>query len=170
MQTTNTFKGNATAIAHDLLRSFNEDRIDLQHMLDCLQKERKALEERDHKTLETFATQKTELSKKLEARNAQREKRLGEHNFDTNTKSWRPMISKLETQSGLPVLSAWNDIEALLRECRDLLKINEKVVGNMQNNVNQFLNALRGETGAGQTYSASGKANIYSEHQSITNA
>ena len=68
------------------------------------------------------------------------------------------------------MIGAWDKVEQQLRECSELLQINEKIIGNMRQGVNQFLNLLRGQTGSGQTYGATGKAEIFSDNPTITSA
>jgi flagellar biosynthesis/type III secretory pathway chaperone len=88
----------------------------------------------------------------------------------TDAKSWRDAMQHLEQSSGLAMIGAWDKVEQQLRECSELLQINEKIIGNMRQGVNQFLNLLRGQTGSGQTYGATGKAEIFSDNPTITSA
>ena len=156
--------------AHDVLQSLNEDKVDLQTMLELLKQERSALEQRDHQAVQTLSEQKGPVVERLEQRNTARQARLLPHQPAPDAASWRQAIESLESSSGLPLLGVWNDVESALHDCRTSLQINEKIVGGMQNSVNQFLNTLRGEIGAGQTYSASGKASTFTDTKNFTSA
>ncbi|MBT8148620.1 MAG: flagellar protein FlgN [Gammaproteobacteria bacterium] len=158
-------------IAQQVLSTLIEDKNDLQAMVSVLKQERAVLEQRQHRALEQFAEQKIALAAKLEARHKARAALLPNSMANaSDSQSWRASIEALEMQSAVTLLPSWNEVEALLRESRELLQINEKIVGNLQNNVNRFINALRGETASGQTYTAAGKAESYSSKQPIISA
>mgnify|MGYP001424301903 CR=1 FL=1 len=88
----------------------------------------------------------------------------------TDAKSWREAMQHLEQNSGLAMIGTWDKVEQQLRECSELLQINEKIIGNMRQGVNQFLNLLRGQTASGQTYGATGKAEVFADNPTITSA
>ena len=158
-------------LAQQVLRTLIDDKSDLQAMVKLLREERTVLEQREHGALEQYAEQKIALAAKLETRHKARESLLP-HSGATaaNNQSWRASIETLEKKSSVTLLPSWEEVETLLRESQELLQINEKIVGSMQNNVSRFMSALRGETGSGQTYTAAGKAQTYSDKQPIISA
>lgn len=169
-QAASDIAANAQALAQQFLHSLQQDKSDLAALQQCLMDERKVLESNDHDKLPAYTDQKAKLTEKLDQRYAQRLHSLKAQNVPTNAEAWRSLIEQLQNTTKLPLVALWNDVEQQLRHCQQLLLINEKIVAALQNNVNQLMNALRGATGAGQTYSASGKAQVFSDNQTITSA
>ena len=169
-------KANSARIAHDVLRSLSEDAIDLTAMRALLENERQVLEQRDHSQLEEITHKKSALAAQLEQRNTKRLAGLARliptpiTASPTDAKSWRDAMQHLEQSSGLAMIGTWDKVEQQLRECSELLKKKKKIIGNMRQGVNQFLNLLRGQTASGQTYGATGKAEVFADNPTITSA
>lgn len=158
------------ALAQHFLRSLQQDKTDLAALENCLTEERSVLESSDHNRLPTYTEQKAKLTQQLEQRYTERLKTLQPGMTPANSEGWRKLLQQLQDDSKLPLVALWDEVEKQLKDCQKLLLINEKIVAGLQNNVSQLMNALRGATGSGQTYSAKGKAQIFSDNQSITSA
>ena len=161
---------NAQALAQQLMQTLQQDKIDLATLLQCLEDERKVLESSNHDKLPSYTEQKARLTEQLDQRYAQRLQALKSLQTPIDAKSWLNLIEQLQSTTKLPLVALWNQGEEQLKQCQQLLLINEKIVAGLQNNVTQLMNALRGATGSGQTYSASGKAQVFSDNQTITSA
>jgi len=166
----NSLLPDTKALAQHFLRSLQQDKTDLAALDKCLTEERKVLESSDHNKLPTYTEQKATLTNQLEQRYTERLKSLKPEMTPTNPEGWHKLLQQLQDDSKLPLVALWSEVEQQLKDCQQLLLINEKIVAGLQNNVSQLMNVLRGVTGSGQTYSAKGKAQIFSDNQSITSA
>jgi len=169
-KTTAPMTGNSSMVAHHLRRSLNDDSQDLTSMLDLLTNERKALESNQPSQLKELTQQKNIITERMEQRHRERITVLETNNFSQQEQSWRPAIKQIELASGLPLIGLWNNVEAQLSQCAELLAINEKIIANMRQNVNQLMNSLRGQVGSGQTYNAEGKAKTFADSKPFASA
>lgn len=169
-QTGAPLAGNSSMVAHHLLRSLNDDSQDLTSMLDLLTNERKALEINQPSQLKELTQQKNIITERMELRHRERVSMLENNNFSQQEQSWRPAIKQIELASGLPLIGLWNSVETQLKQCAELLAVNEKIIANMRQNVNQLMNSLRGQVGSGQTYNAEGKAKTFADSKPFASA
>lgn len=153
--------------AQQVLQSLAEDRADLLTMNRVLDDERNILDRGEHAQLQETAQQKLQLATRLDARYRLRAKLLpklaepaGATSDDAAT--WGKQLDLLEKQSGVALTATWQEIETLLRQSDEKLRVNEKIVASLQGNVNRFINELRAQAGGGKTYSADGKEKTYS--------
>ena len=164
----NTSKNPSTA--QQVLLSLQQDKTDLNALQQNLLAERQALEKRQHQQLDFYNQQKAELTSTLDKRYSDRLQLLAKNGNSINGENWRKLLDALQAESRLPLSSLWNEVETQLKECQKLLLINEKIVANLQQNVEQLLGALRGASNTSQTYSAKGKAQVFADNQTITSA
>ena len=162
--------GNTGILAHQLLRSLSDDSRDLTTLLELLTQERKILEQNKPELLDEINQQKNQLTQTLEQRNNARVTQLQQSGYTPTENSWKPVIANLEQASGVALKSTWEKVEQQLKQCSELTAINEKIIANMRQNVNQLMNALRGEIGAGETYSADGKSTSIASNKPFASA
>lgn len=157
-------------LAGEIYQSLGADQSDLNNLTTLLTSERAALEARDNKIIAECAEQKIVIVKRMEKRNELRTTLLRRNQLSTEADRWKDTIIKLDTISNVQLLPLWESIEKQLADCQEMLMINERILGGMQQSVDRFMNILRGETGTGQTYNATGKAENFSNSKPITSA
>ena len=157
-------------LAGEIYQSLGADQSDLDSLSTILATERTALENRDNTIIAECAEQKIVIVKRMEKRNELRTTLLRRNQLLTDADRWKDTIIKLDAISQFQLLPLWEIIEQKLADCQDMLMINEKILGGMQQSVDRFMNILRGETGTGQTYNATGKAESFSNSKPITSA
>ncbi len=163
-------QGVLVALASEIYQSLEADKQALDTLAILLTDERTMLESRDHSSIAEFTDRKSLLVQGMEQRNSVRVGLLNQQQMSTEGDHWIKAIELLANAAKLPLISLWNDIETQLVSCNKQLMINERIVGGMKNSVGRFLNILRGQTGTGQTYDATGKAKNFSDHSPITSA
>ena len=157
-------------LAGEIYQSLGADQSDLNSLTTLLTSERVALEARDNKIIAECAEQKIVIVKRMEKRNELRTTLLRRNQLSTEADRWKDIIIKLDMISHVQLLPLWESIEKQLADCQEMLMINERILGGMQQSVDRFMNILRGETGSGQTYNATGKAENFSNSKPITSA
>ena len=157
-------------LASEIYQSLGADQTDLDSLSTILTAERTALESRENKVITECAEQKIVIVKRMEKRNELRTTLLRRNQLSTEADRWKDTIIKLDAISNIQLLPLWEIIEQQLADCQKMLMINEKILGGMQQSVDRFMNILRGETGTGQTYNATGKAENFSNSKPITSA
>lgn len=157
-------------LANEIFQSLGADKIDLAQLRTLLTEERGALEQREHDAITEYAEQKAVIVKRMEKRNQLRQTLLQRNQLAATAERWQDTIAKLDAVSPVRLLPLWLEIESELQECQKLLAINEKIIGGMKQSVDRFMNILRGQTGSGQTYTATGKAESFTTTKPITSA
>ncbi len=157
-------------LARQLQQSLQADQVDVKQLQALLLSERAVLESDDHQPIEQLAIEKAELVAKIDERNRQRLQSLQQHNYSTDPADWQQTLESIQSASSVPLLAAWQILAGQLQETRSLLQVNEKIVGSMQQSVSRFMNILRGQTGASQTYDASGRTEYSALNQPISSA
>jgi flagellar biosynthesis/type III secretory pathway chaperone len=145
-------------LAGEIYQSLGADQSDLNSLTTLLTSERVALEARDNKIITECAEQKIVIVKRMEKRNELRTTLLRRNQLSTEADRWKDTIIKLDTISNVQLLPLWETIEKQLADCQEMLMINERILGGMQQSVDRFMNILRGETGTGQTYKCNGQS------------
>ncbi|MGB2272595.1 MAG: flagella synthesis protein FlgN [Pseudomonadales bacterium] len=157
-------------LAGEIYQSLGADQADLNSLSTLLTAERAALESRENKVIAECAEEKIVIVKRMEKRNELRTTLLRRNQLSTEADRWKDTIIKLDAMSHIQLLPLWESIEQQLSACQEMLLINERIIGGMQQSVDRFMNILRGETGTGQTYNATGKAENFSNSKPITSA
>lgn len=158
------------ALAQHLTQSLKEDQQDLVAMEALLDAEKNALEHNESDKLEGFSKDRNQLTTKLDKRNAHRLSILQQAGLAAQNDSWKRVIENLAAQTNSPVFSLWQSVEQQLARCSEKIQVNEKIIANMRQNINQLINAIRGEIGGGETYNRDGKAKAYSSGKPFTRA
>lgn len=151
----------AQALGEYLKTSLELDLLDLTHLNSLLQEERKTLESNQFDALDNINENKERLSLSLEKRSSQRNTELEARQLEgKDSQSWLYIIELIEKRTGLKLWSLWRKVESELKACDKMLKINEKIVAGMQHSANQFIYAIKQESGAMTTgtYSSKGDA------------
>ena len=133
-----------------------------ESLLDLLQQEREALQNRELDQLETIIDQKAEHLGTLE-RSAQIRARWiqkyhqspTEADQDTAETVWQRSLTKIDPQ----LLSRWETLKGLIKRCRDENEVNGRALSRNQQTFGKLLNIMRGQVSQGVTYTASGGQN-----------
>lgn len=157
-------------LSNEVFQSLGADRADLDLLSVLLGNEKNALEQREHEAINEYAEQKAVIVKRMEKRNELRQTLLKRNQLASDVDSWQTTIANLDAVSPVKLLPLWQEIETKLKACQRQLAINEKIIGGMKQSVDRFINILRGQTGSGQTYNATGKAENFSTTKPITSA
>ena len=157
-------------LAKQLQQSLQADQVDVKQLQALLLSERAVLESDNHQPIEQLAADKAQLVAQLDERNRLRLQALQQFNYSTDPEDWTGTLESIQAASGIPLLAPWQLLAAQLQETRALLQVNEKIVGGMQQSVARFMNILRGQTGASQTYDASGRTEYGALNQPISSA
>lgn len=146
------------SVAIKLQHSFNQDMGDISTLSDLLDQERSALEKRDQGLIQQTGKNIALLTQTLQKRDSERRRLLGINKInDPTPEDWINLLENTEKQSGLPLIGFWRDLEKQLKHCNTKLQINQKIVSQLQNSVNTFLNSLSQNQDQADTYSALGK-------------
>ena len=118
-------------------------------LLAQLREERDALKSRDSERLHSVVQQKIQCLQALESNDRERQQLLR----GTRKLDWPSYLEKL----GLA--AEWEQLTVILRECKDLTDINERIVQRTQRSVGRILSVFRGQLQApsAAVYDARGK-------------
>ena len=162
--------GSIGPLAQQLQQSLQSDQVDIQQLQAQLHSERAVLESDNHQPLEQLAADKAQLVARLDERHRQRMQLLQQFNYSIDPQDWPQTLEAIQAASGVPLQALWQQLAAQLQETRQLLQVNEKIVGGMQQSVARFMNILRGQTGSSQTYDARGRSEYSALNQPISSA
>lgn len=125
-------------------------------LLDCLERERKALAQRDLDTVQTTTQEKLQLSERLEALERQRETLITGMGFGNDAEGLDRCFASLP-QSGV-YRRIWRQILNNIEACRNGNLANGGVLEASRQHVEQALCILRGQSGAPALYGQAGEA------------
>ena len=157
-------------LATRLLQSFMHDQQDIAALEKCLDAEKQAFEQNNHELINRHTEEKTGLVRSMDERTRQRATWLAQVGFTAQPEHWLATLQSLENSTSIQLLASWEQLSASLQQCQDKMLVNEKILSGMQRSVARFLNILRGQTSASQTYDASGKAQQYADNRPIVKA
>lgn len=157
-------------LANEIYQSLGADQADLQQLTDWLKKEYQALEQQDHTAINDYAEQKDIVVRRLEQRSQLRSTVLERHGFYPKKRKWLTTIETLNQHTRSDLLSMWLNLEEQLKTCQRALQLNEKIITGLKQNVDRFMNIIRGQTSTTQTYNASGKTENFLSRKALTQA
>jgi flagellar biosynthesis/type III secretory pathway chaperone len=153
-----------------LRTSLNQDTHDVDALHTCLDEERRALEGNLHDALPTIAKRKATLVDSLNQRQQQRAGLLKAAGYSDRPEQWEATLAHIDQAVQAGLAEQWSRLAVQLTTCRRQLLVNEQILAGMRRSVGRFLNILRGQTGAGQTYDAKGVARRFGDDRPITKA
>lgn len=158
------------SIANEIYQSLGADQADIQALTSLLGKEKIALESQDSQAISAFAEEKNIIVLRMEKRSILRNEVLKRHQLEHDETNWIKTIEKLDDATDLPLLNLWKNMQTQLRDCQQLLMINERILGGLQQGVERFMTLLKNSAGTTQTYNASGKTEDFLSRKPISKA
>ena len=146
-------------------KTFKLDLATTTELLDILQQERKALEERSYDDFQKILGQKHQQIKQLELHAQVRQRLLQEAGFTDENST----LAAAEEQAP-EVAKAWHQLAEQWQQCQNQNEINERIAKRTRLVVGQMLDLLRGNHSQPKLYTRKGDAHSRSTGRSITNA
>src|SRR5690606_7722101 len=150
-----------SALVHSLR---DADRLS-RELLDLLECERGALEQRDYPVFESLLADKTQLILALEKNTRERGAWLNERGFADE----RAALQRVEMTA--PALAtAWRKLATLWEQCQHASLVNEQISQRTRMVVGKMLDLLSGNAGQGSTYDGKGTTQRAQTGRNITTA
>ncbi len=139
----------AAAIAQQITTDINA----CQALLQLMEAERAALQERDAERLGAVIEEKTQYLSHLEQSAIKRSQWASRAQAADADSGWHQLLHDLRE----PELNQqWEELKELMIACRSENETNGKILARSQNTVSRLLNIMRGQTDAPALYSAKG--------------
>lgn len=146
-----------------------EDVAYIEQLRQLLERERAALEARQHTLLPELIEGKNQLLAALGQHALQRQNWLRSANLEANHEGWLKWLSQNPKTHGQA--EQWNSLADQFRACRELNEINGKIINRAQQTMGQLLNLLRGQdNSAPELYNAKGQPGGGSGSQTLVKA
>ncbi|ARN73068.1 flagella synthesis protein FlgN [Oceanicoccus sagamiensis] len=149
----------------ELEATFKHDIPATSKLLDLLQRERKALEERNYDEFQKIIGQKQQLLTILEFHANTRQQLLTAAGYTDE-----PSTLVAADQQAPLVAKAWRKLADEWRQCQELNEINERIAKRTRLVVGQILDLLRGSNSKNKLYTSKGDATAPSGGRAITSA
>ena len=149
----------------ELNSTFERDIPVTAEMLDLLQSERQALEDRNYDIFQQILDRKKELLAVLEQNAHIRQQLLLNAGFNDE-----PSTLRAAEQQAPTVATAWHRLGEQWKQCQELNEINEHIAQRTRLVVGQILDLLRGTSGEPRIYDNKGCARPSGGGNTITNA
>jgi flagella synthesis protein FlgN len=143
--------------------------IDIQasaRLVELLEAERLALQQRDIARLNETVERKLEWLRALEGCERQRQQLLRA----AGSEDWPELLGRLDPGGERRLLEDWGKLLGQLRDCRDLTEINDRIVRRSRRSLDHLLSLLRGQIDPVGVYDRSGKTQAYTDNRPITSA
>lgn len=153
------------ALWADLEATFQRDLPTTTELLELLQQERTALEQRDYDRFQQIIGQKHQLLKALEIHALARQQLLSQAGFQDENST----LDAAEAQAP-QVASHWRQLGEQWLRCQELNEINERIAKRTKLVVSQVLDMLRGHNNETKLYTSRGDARRSNGSRTITSA
>ena len=139
--------------ANAIAQQINADINACQTLLQLMEVEREALQERDAERLSAVIEEKTQYLSHLEQSAVKRSRWASLAQAADADSGWHQLLHDLQQ----PELSQqWEQLKELMIACRSENETNGKILARSQNTVGRLLSIMRGQTDAPSLYSAKG--------------
>lgn len=156
---------NNTALWNNVEATLQQDLPVTSELLSLLERERKALEDRDYAEFEQIMGPKKQLLLQLEQHATLRQQLLRQAGFTDET------TTLIQAREQAPsVADCWQELAALWRNCQQLNEVNERIAKRTRMVVGQILDAIRGQNNQTRLYTSKGDAQTSAASRSITSA
>lgn len=145
--------------------TFEQDIPATAQLLDLLQNERKALENRDYKEFQELIGQKQKVLALLENHSTIRQQLLHNAGFTDEASTL-----KAAEQQAPNIAKSWKKLGKQWANCQELNEINERIAKRTRLVVDQILDMLRGQNKQEKLYDVKGYTHNTSSGRSITSA
>jgi flagellar biosynthesis protein FlgN len=149
----------------ELGHTFEQDIPATEELLELLQHERKALEERNYDGFQQLMSSKQGLLSQLEQHAATRQRLLQQAGFNDE-----PSTLMAAEQQSPKVAKAWRKLGKQWAQCQELNEINDRIGQRTRLVVGQILDLLRGQNGQERLYTGKGSTSTRSGGRRITSA
>ena len=145
--------------------TFQQDIPATDQLLALLQRERKALEQRDYEEFQQIINDKQPLLALLQSHAATRQQLLTAAGFDSESNT----LNAVQQQAPL-VAKAWHTLSAQWARCQELNEVNERIAKRTRLVVGQILDLMRGQQGQARLYTDKGNTSSGGGGRTITSA
>ena len=149
----------------DIEATFGHDIRATAKLLDLLQRERKALEQRNYEEFQNIIGQKQPLLGILEYHANTRQQLLTAAGYDNE----QATLDAADIQAPA-VAKAWRKLADEWKQCQNLNEVNERIAKRTRLVVNQMLDVLHGQNSRNKLYTSSGDAKTTTAGRPISSA
>ncbi len=156
---------NNIALWNNLETTLQQDLPVTSELLNLLERERKALEDRDYAEFEQILNPKKQLLLQLEQHATLRQQLLQQAGFTDESTT----LAQVREQAP-NVAKSWQELATLWSSCQQLNEINERIAKRTRMVVGQILDTIRGQNNQTRLYTSKGDAQTSAASRSITSA
>ena len=147
------------AIIHDLHAS--------RELLDLLEQEREAMEQRNRKELTDIVSAKTECMQRIDQQAVCRYHILENLHREGSEQEWKALVLE---QTNDAIKEDWQQLIDTLHQCRHLNEVNGRLISRGQQTLGKLLSILRGQLDPPQLYNQRGTPESRNSTYSVTKA
>lgn len=145
--------------------TFQQDLPLTTELLELLNRERKAIEDRSYDTFQKIIGPKKDILRQLELHASLRQQLLAEAGFTSEANT----LAAADVEAPI-VASAWRKLSQEWVHCQELNEINERIAKRTRLVVGQILDLIRGQHSQTKLYTAKGDALSSTSGRTITSA
>ena len=149
----------------DLQSNLQKDFTLTHNLKEMLEKERKALEQRDYNHFNEHLAKKQSLLIELDQNSKFRQQLVNHLGFEDES-----AILQSAANHAPEVATLWQALSSEWKQCQELNEINDRISQRTRLVVSQMLDLLRGQEGNTRTYTAKGNTKNHNNGRSITSA
>ncbi|MFA7553455.1 MAG: flagellar protein FlgN [Spongiibacteraceae bacterium] len=149
----------------ELEQTFNHDIHATSQLLELLQQERAALEDRQYDQFQQLLAHKQQLLTELETHALARQQLLQKAGFNDESST----LEAADHQAP-QVAKAWRQLREEWIHCQQLNEVNDRIAKRTHIVVGQMLDLLRGKTTQDELYTSKGNTSNAASGRTITNA
>lgn len=151
-----------TEAAKHFAQLVNNNGQAFSNLLTLLKQEKIALEQRDYKAHQVILEKKQKELPKISKIDKEFEVLLSQVGLEFNHKAIDDFLTQTPPSLRQELHQRWLKMIKLLKECQRLNNVNEKIVFHTKQSTDRLMSLVKGEAIQSRTYSATGKANMYS--------
>lgn len=156
---------NNSALGSNLAATLQQDLPVTSELLSLLERERKALEQRDYSEFEQILNPKKQLLLQLEQHATLRQQLLQQAGFTDESTT----LTQARAQAP-HVAESWQELSTLWSSCQQMNDVNERIAKRTRMVVGQILDAIRGQNNQPRLYTSKGDSQTSAASRSITSA
>jgi len=141
-----------------------------RQLIQLLDDERKVIAANDGQALEGITASKEKLAQAMQASTQVCSQRLQQAGFSANNSGLLDYFQSCNEVHATQLTQTWENLQSLLKECKDENRINGKLLGGSQRRIKQALAILQGKPVDEELYGRGGESVNHSTGNSLTHA
>ncbi len=138
-----------------------------KELLNLLEQEQKAMEDRQRDHLANIVNQKADCMNRVDQQATNRYQILQSINREASEGAWKALVLE-QNDEGL--INDWNSLLSTLQQCQHHNEVNGRLISRGQQTLNQLLTILRGQMNPPELYNQKGAPEARSNTHSVTKA